>query len=162
MGLMTMARDHRQANGQFKEEPGNDSVSQLLRFLRKLNRTLAHIPSFSAAFSYGSADMRVLLRHAALVAVFHVHPSSTAVSSWTHRTWLFPTRSCTCQSQSLCIWGCFQKTRSNIASLTGTGLGSWLWELQGRQLFHIRDWGADTVACDRVRRTGFASATHRV
>lgn len=39
------------------------------------------------------------------------------------------------------FWGCFQKTRSNVASLTGTGLGSGLWELQGRQLFHIRDWG---------------------
>lgn len=43
MGLMTMARDHRQANGQFKEEPGNDSVSYSLRFLRKSNKTLAHL-----------------------------------------------------------------------------------------------------------------------
>lgn len=42
MGLMTMARDHRQANGQFKEEPGNDSVSFPLHFLRKSNKTLAH------------------------------------------------------------------------------------------------------------------------
>lgn len=45
MGLMTMARDHRQANGQFKEEPGNDSVSFLLHFSKKVKQDPSTPPS---------------------------------------------------------------------------------------------------------------------
>lgn len=77
---------------------------------------------------------------------------------------LFPPCTCTCRPlkptgcsarhpSQFAFWGCFQKTRSNVASLTGTGLGSGLWELQGRQLFHIRDWGGPTPL-HATRRAG--------
>lgn len=52
MGL-TMAQHHRQANGQFKEEPGTDAVSSTLDFLYKVDYPVFNI--YPATCGPGSA-----------------------------------------------------------------------------------------------------------
>lgn len=151
MGLMTMARDHRQATGQFKEEPGNDSVSFLLHFSKKVKQDPSTPPS---RWRHFHAVVPICTSYSALL------PSSLPSKVSDASPFLFPPCTCTCRPlkptgriarhpSQFAFWGCFQKTRSNVASLTGTGLGSGLWELQGRQLFHIRDWGGGRHRCMR-------------